>query len=153
MSEYLKNKICILFIIILFLPVSEINAKTEEIEIPRNTFTEEEIALQKIALAEAGNTTVWDMALVMQVVLNRVESDKFPNTVEEVIKQSGQFSTYPHVYNKKEPNFNSSEALRIVKSGKMVNHGELFFENTYTGSWISTHKQFLFKHGNHSFYK
>ena len=158
MLDFLKNKLCYLICLMLItLDIFSVNVYADDEEVIENTrYTlteEEEIMLQKIALAEAGHTTVYDMALVIQVVLNRVESDEFPDSVEEVIKQKNQFSTYPNAYNKFEPNFNSSEALRCATADFMGNEGALFFENTVKGSWISTHKQFLYKHGNHSFYK
>ena len=49
--------------------------------------------LSHIIQAEAGYCS-WDMMIgVGSVVLNRVKSDKYPNTVYEVIHQSGQYST------------------------------------------------------------
>lgn len=51
-------------------------------------------ALMKIAQAEAGGEGVDGMALVMQVVYNRMASDIFPDTITEVISQKKQFKTY-----------------------------------------------------------
>ena len=49
--------------------------------------------LSHVIQAEAGYCD-WDMMVgVGSVVLNRVKSDKFPNTVYEVIHQPGQYST------------------------------------------------------------
>ena len=42
--------------------------------------------------AEAGNQGLKGKRLVCAVILNRVDSDDFPNTVEEVINQPRQFS-------------------------------------------------------------
>ena len=44
--------------------------------------------------AEAGNQPIYGKKLVAAVILNRVEDEAFPDTVEEVISQPGQFSTY-----------------------------------------------------------
>jgi spore germination cell wall hydrolase CwlJ-like protein len=44
--------------------------------------------------AEAGNQPLYGKKLVAAVILNRVESEEFPDSVEEVISQPGQFSTY-----------------------------------------------------------
>ena len=53
---------------------------------------EESNLLCKIAMAEAGNQDTEGKALVMLVVLNRVWGDnEFPDTIEEVIYQPGQF--------------------------------------------------------------
>lgn len=48
--------------------------------------------LCKIAMAEAESEGVKGKALVMLVVLNRVWSNEFPDTIEEVIFQKNQFS-------------------------------------------------------------
>ena len=64
--------------------------------------TEEEIAeeirfgemelIAQLVMAEAGNQGLTGKRYVADVVLNRVDSDDFPNTVEEVIFQENQFS-------------------------------------------------------------
>lgn len=48
--------------------------------------------LAQLVHAEAGNQSLYGKRLVADVVLNRVRSDEFPNTVHEVIFQPGQFS-------------------------------------------------------------
>lgn len=59
---------------------------------------EEEIKLGELELlaqlveAEAGNQSFEGKCLVVDVVLNRVESDIFPDTISGVIYQDGQFS-------------------------------------------------------------
>ena len=58
----------------------------------------EEIRLGEMELvaqlvqAEAGNQPFEGKCLVVDVILNRVESPLFPNTIEEVIFDDGQFS-------------------------------------------------------------
>lgn len=44
-----------------------------------------------MVMAEAGNQDLDGMRLVADVILNRVDSDKFPDTVDEVIYDDGQF--------------------------------------------------------------
>lgn len=107
--------------------------------------------LERITVAEAHDKSPELMAEIMLCILNRVESDKFPNTIEGVIKERGQFSTYPDLYNKYEPNEISHQALLMLPF--MVNRGQLFFENTKSGSWISKNKQLLFTNTNVYFYK
>lgn len=48
--------------------------------------------LAQLVHAEAGNQDLEGKRLVVDVVLNRVRSDQFPDTVEEVIMQDSQFS-------------------------------------------------------------
>lgn len=57
-----------------------------------NWGAEDNYLLAKIAMAEAESEDTEGKALVILVVLNRVWSDGFPNSIEEVIYQSGQFS-------------------------------------------------------------
>lgn len=44
--------------------------------------------------AEAGNQDLLGKRLVCDVILNRVDSERFPNTIEEVIKQKYHFTTF-----------------------------------------------------------
>lgn len=92
--------------------------KTEEIEEPEYTpilvaprygFTDNDIYLMTVLLCGSGKTDgdgEYDIdfynkdnheqiSLVLSVVMNRVMSDRFPNTVSEVIWQKGQFSPMP----------------------------------------------------------
>lgn len=46
-----------------------------------------------VVWAEAGNQDLRGKELVVDVVLNRVDDDSFPDTIREVIFQKGQFST------------------------------------------------------------
>lgn len=46
----------------------------------------------QLVQAEAGNQDLQGKQLVADVVYNRVEDPRFPNTVEEVIFQMGQFT-------------------------------------------------------------
>lgn len=78
-------------------PVTEIKELTytedpteEEIE-EETRFGEMELIAQ-LVMAEAGNQDLTGKRYVVDVVLNRVDSDDFPDTVEEVIFQKNQFS-------------------------------------------------------------
>lgn len=56
-------------------------------------YTQEELRLMSsLIFCEAGNQCYAGQKAVGIVVMNRVESDDFPNTIEEVIYQSGQFT-------------------------------------------------------------
>lgn len=59
------------------------------------SYTEDEIdLLAVICYREARGEGIEGMRLVADVILNRVDSDNFPNTIKEVIAEPGQFSTY-----------------------------------------------------------
>ena len=57
-----------------------------------NQRSKEDYLLAQIAMAEAEGEDTEGKALVMLVVLNRVKADGFPDSVEDVIYQAGQFS-------------------------------------------------------------
>lgn len=80
------------------IPTVEKNSK-EIVSIPEpEEWTEEfcdslEILAQCVE-AEAGNQDLIGKQFVADVILNRVDSDRFPNTIEEVITQKYHFTTY-----------------------------------------------------------
>ena len=111
--------------------------------------------LCKIAMAEAESEGVEGKALVMLVVLNRVWSEEFPDTIEEVIFQKNQFSPVANGrYDEVEPDKECYEALEMIQ----VEHWNesqdaLYFESKSDSKWHSENLEFLFKYGRHYFYK
>ena len=69
----------------------EVNPYTELIE---NLTEYEKTLIYKITFAEAGNQEEEGQRAVIEVILNRVLSDDFPNTVEGVLSQKHQFATW-----------------------------------------------------------
>ncbi len=110
--------------------------------------------LMKIAMAEAEGESVEGKALVILVVLNRVWSDDFPETIKEVIFQPKQFSpvTEGGRYYTTEPNEECYEALELVMSGWDESQGALYFESAGKSDWHRKNLEFLFQYGNHYFY-
>lgn len=51
----------------------------------------EMVMIGKVVQHEAGNQSELGMRLVIDTIMNRVESPDFPNTVEEVLGQKGQY--------------------------------------------------------------
>lgn len=94
---------------------------------PRYGFTDDDIYLMTVLLCGSGKTDgdgEYDIdfsnqdrhdqiSLVLSVVMNRVMSDKFPNTVSEVIWSPGQFSPMPR-WKKGLPSV-SDQSYQIVK--------------------------------------
>lgn len=70
--------------------------------------------LSHVVEAEARNQGIDGKRLVVDVVFNRVMSDQFPNSVEEVLMQDGQFTTYTNgAYKLVEPSEDTYEAIAI----------------------------------------
>lgn len=117
--------------------------------------SEDAYLLAKIAMAEAESEGVEGKALVMLVVLNRVWSDGFPDSISEVIFQEGQFSPVSSGrYDRVEPDQECWEALELIQVEKWdESQGALYFESKGNSSWHRDNLQFLFQYGNHYFYK
>lgn len=65
--------------------------------------------------AEAGNQDLYGKRLVVDVILNRVDSPRFPDSIEDVISQYRQFSTYWNggMSRIKEPSEETFETVRL----------------------------------------
>lgn len=114
---------------------------------------DEEILL-KLAMSEAEGESIEGKALVMLSVLNRVRSDEFPDTVSEVVFQDVQYSpVLDGRYYSTVPDDDCLAALELIKGGWDESMGAMYFENAGADSWHSRNLEFLFREGNHKFYK
>lgn len=111
--------------------------------------------LEKIAMAEAESEDTEGKALVMLVVLNRVWSKDFPDTIKDVIMEKGAFTPVSNGrYDKVEPDDDCMKAMELIA----VEHwdesqGALYFERTGNEStWHTRNLEKLFEHGAHTFY-
>ena len=115
--------------------------------------------LAKIAMAEADGEDTVGKALVIRTVLNRVESDKFPDDVEGVLYQKAgtgwQFAPMEAEgrWYTTEPDEDCWEALYMVQGGWDESLGALYFEQAGSTGWHNDNLEFLFQHGGHCFYK
>ena len=116
---------------------------------------EDDYLLAKIAMAEAESEDTKGKALVMLVVLNRVWSDGFPDSIGEVVFQKNQFSVTMDGgrYYTTSPNEDCYKAMELVKSGWDESKGALYFESCDRASWHSRNLEFLYQVGNHRFYR
>lgn len=71
------------------IPVTELTDQNIE----EMVYWDELELLAQVVEAEAGNQDMTGKRLVVDVVLNRVDSPLFPDTITEVLEQPGQFST------------------------------------------------------------
>lgn len=92
--------------------------------------------LYSLVQAEAGNQDLDGCRLVADVVLNRIDSDRFPNELEDVIYAPGQFSV---VRNGRMAAAKSSDkvikAVDMELSGERLNTDVLYFNNKPNGGW------------------
>ncbi len=126
--------------------------------------TEDELeVLRRIVEAEAGNEDEDGKLLVANVVLNRVDSDSFPDTVTEVVFQQSegvtQFSPVASGrYYSVEVSQETVEAVERALAGEDISEGALYFASRrYASSrkmrWFDEKLTYLFRHGGHEFYK
>lgn len=116
-----------------------------------------------IIQAEAGGEDLEGKILVGNVVMNRVKSEQFPDTITEVIFQKNektvQFSpTRKDNFKDLEISEETKEAANLVLTGTDYSQGALFFAarkyaKAESMSWFDTKLQYLFKHGGHEFFK
>ena len=113
--------------------------------------------LSRIISAEAAGESLLGQIAVGNVVLNRVESRQYPNTVYGVIfdRVGGvQFSpvSFGTIY--KTPTESSVVAAKICLEGYSISEDILFFMNPRiaTNNWISKNRPYAFSIGNHDFY-
>ena len=121
-------------------------------------YREDEVLwLSRIIYAESRGESLLGQIAVGNVVLNRVRSKDYPNTIYGVIfdrKYGVQFSPIldGSIYNT--PNYNCQLAAKICLEGFDLSSGALFFlePKHSTSSWIPKNRPFLFSIGAHDFY-
>jgi N-acetylmuramoyl-L-alanine amidase len=114
--------------------------------------------LSRIISAESRGESLLGQIAVGSVVMNRVASSEYPNTIWGVIfdrKWGVQFSPIldGSIYNT--PTATSTVAAKICLEGFNVNRDALFFlyPRASTSSWIPSSREYLFSIGKHDFYK
>ncbi|AOY75280.1 cell wall hydrolase [Clostridium formicaceticum] len=125
----------------------------------RNSASANVYWLSRIIHAEAGAEPYTGKVAVGNVVLNRVHSREFPNTIYNVIfeyyKNIPQFSPVADgtIYNT--PSQESIQAAHDALSGsRPVGNSTYFFNpNKATGQWIVANKRYVTRIGNHVFYQ
>jgi len=114
--------------------------------------------LARIISAEAKGEPVQGKIAVGNVILNRVRSSAFPNTIYGVIfdKRYGiQFAPVSNGTIYQTPTVDSIIAAKICLEGYSLSSEVLYFVNPQKApnSWISRTRPYAFKLGNHAFYK
>ena len=118
--------------------------------------------LLRIVEAEAGSEDIKGRVLVANVIMNRVKSEDFPNTVTEVVWDNSdgvpQFSpTYDGRINEVAVSDETREAVKQALKGTDYSEGALFFiqksaAEEHNVKWFEKDLKRLFKYGVHEFY-
>lgn len=124
---------------------------------------EECYVLAKMAMAEAEGESIEGKAMVIKVVLNRVNTKEFPDSIEKVVFQHSekkdvyQFSSVRPGgrWWRVEPDEECYKALELIEEGWDESDGALYFEAEANGedTWHSRNLEYIKTVGNHKFYK
>lgn len=134
--------------------VELVESNVETVGNANETNNEDEIfcdSLETLAIcveAEAGNQDLYGKRLVVDVILNRVDSDRFPDTIEGVISQKYQFTTYwdGSMGRVDEPSPETYEAVRLELESR-TDDSILFF----TAGNYNTYSTPAYRYGDHYF--
>ncbi len=118
-----------------------------------SSYQESEIrVLARLVNGEARGEPYIGQVAVAAVVLNRVKSSAFPNTISGVVFQTGAFDAVWDGQFDLEPTANAIRAARAAMNGWDPTGGCLYYYNpaTATSSWIWT-RQVQLSIGKHAF--
>ncbi|MBM4763573.1 cell wall hydrolase [Bacillus sp. B15-48] len=109
--------------------------------------------LARLVHAEAKGEPFEGKVAVAKVVLNRMEHEQFPDTIEEVIYQKNAFEPVQNGSIQEPANEEARQAVKeAIKADEEEHDDILYFYNpdTATSNWIFS-RQVVKKIGNHSF--
>ena len=110
--------------------------------------------LSRLVYGEARGEPYAGQVAVAAVVLNRVKSSSFPNTISGVIYQSGAFDVVSDGQINLTPNSTAKKAAQDALNGWDPTYGEIYYfnPNTATNKWIWS-RPMTVTIGNHRFCK
>lgn len=115
--------------------------------------------LQRIVEAEAGICDAKGRILVANVIINRVRSKEFPDTITGVVYQKSQFSPVQNGrINSCVVSPETVEAVDRALAGEDYSQGALYFMNRGRSkagnvSWFDQRLTYLFQHDGHEFFR
>ena len=112
-------------------PSNLIEEETQtELEAEAETkYTEDDFELlARVIEAEAGGESDYHKLCVGTVVMNRVASDKYPNTLTEVIYQPGQYQCVTNSHINNEPSESSYEAAESILDGRRMFRSSVVYQ-------------------------
>lgn len=84
--------------------------------------------LARVIEAEAGGESDYHKLCVGTVVMNRVDSEKYPSTIEGVIYQPGQYQCVTNSHINKEPSESSYEAAESILDGRRMFRSSVVYQ-------------------------
>lgn len=125
-----------------------VESSEESIEQPAVAISEDELTMLAACVqAEAGNQGEQGMRYVCDVILNRVDSDTYPDTITEVITQHGQFAVWPKGIQKQLPPWPETVKLCKDELRSRSNYQVIMFRTGHFHPWGTP----LFQYKDHYF--
>ena len=129
---------------------------TAAIKPAEEAYSQEDVTwLSKIIFAEARGESLEGKIAVGNVILNRVESPQFPNSVYKVIFDKRSGVQFTPAYSGAINNRSSEEcviAAKIALDGGNTAGTSLYFSQADMGCWAKRNRPYVATIGNHSFY-
>ncbi len=125
----------------------------------RISYTDEDYqVLLRIVQAEAGICDKKGKILVANVIINRVLSDEFPDSVKAVVYEPSQFQPVSNgAINSARVTAETIECVNRALEGEDYSNGALYFMNRKgsgsAASWFDRHLNYLFSHDGHEFFR
>lgn len=115
--------------------------------------------LERIVEAESGDQTIKGRQMVANVILNRMKSEKFPNTVREIVFAGRQFSPVSNgSYYRVKVSSQTKKAVEKALKEKDNTNGALYFmyragSDSSNVSWFDRELTKLCEYGCHEFFR
>lgn len=112
-------------------PSNSIEEETQtELETEVETkYTEYDLELlARVIEAEAGGESDYHKLCVGTVVMNRVDSEEYPDTIEGVIYQPGQYQCVTNSHINKEPSESSYKAAESILDGRRMFRSSVVYQ-------------------------
>lgn len=124
--------------------------------VPGSEFYDQESLywLSRIINAESGNQSLDGKLAVGTVIMNRVDSSRFPSSIHDVIFAQNQFTPVQAGSIYREPNAESVVAAKLILEGIRVGGSSLYFVNPATcpNSWAQRNRPYVTTIGAHAFF-
>ena len=115
--------------------------------------------LERIVEAESGDQTIKGRQMVANVILNRMKSEKFPNSVREIVFASRQFSPVSNgSYYRVKVSARTKKAVEKALKEKDNTNGALYFmyragSDSSNVSWVDRELTKICEYGCHEFFR
>lgn len=109
--------------------------------------------IARVINAEAGSMSMEGKVSVGNVIMNRVASSEFPNTVYGVLYQPNQFTVVNYASFQRTPSAESIAAAKQAMDGVNYVPGAMFYNVQGLNTWASRNRPYLTTFAGHDFYK